>query len=63
MSELLVLLRVGVGAEGVVNSPRKKVTVDMGLEGQEGICPRMRLGEEEMAFLSGGTGLGRDPVP
>ena len=35
-----LMLRVGVGAEGVVNSPRKKVTVDMGLEGQEGICPR-----------------------
>ena len=39
-NELLVLPGVGVGAEGVVNSPRKKVTVDMGLEGQEGICPR-----------------------
>ena len=39
-NELLVLPGVGVGAEGVVNSPRKKVTVDMGLEAQEGICPR-----------------------
>ena len=39
-SELFVLPRVGVGAEGVVNSPGKKVTVDMNLKGQEGICPR-----------------------
>lgn len=62
-SELLVLPRVGVGAEGVVNSPGKKVTFDMSLEGQEGICPRDEIREGGNGILSGGTGLGKDPVP
>lgn len=42
MSDQLVLPGVGVVTEGVMNSHRKKVTVDVGLERQE-ICQRDKM--------------------
>lgn len=45
MSEQLMPRGVGVWAEGVMNSHRKKVTVDMGLERQEETGQRDKITE------------------